>query len=77
MSANANASSVPILVSTGDGRGGWSYSTVGGLTKRELFSAMALQGMLANQDISHDWKGLQAEAVRQADGLLDELEKKD
>ena len=74
MSANTNASSFPVLISTGDGRGGWSYQTCGGLTKRELFAAMALQGMLANQDISHSWKCLQEEAVRQADCLLARLD---
>ena len=66
----------PVPPETWVGDRGYSYPQEG-ITKRELFSAMALQGMLANQDISHDWKGLQAEAVRQADGLLDELEKKD
>jgi hypothetical protein len=70
MSANANSSAIPILVPIGDGRGGWSYSTVGGLTKRELFAAMAMQGLMANCD-----KGTAKRAVAIADALLDELER--
>jgi len=70
MSANANASAIPILVSIGDGHGEWRYSTVGGLTKREIFAAMAMQGLLANNDVSHAWRGLQAEAVRADDAAV-------
>ena len=44
--------------------------TVGGLTKRELFAAMAMQGLLASGD--YDLKGLR-DAVRCADALLEAL----
>ncbi len=43
-----------------------------GLTKRELFAAMALQGLLANPE---QGSGLAAEAVKAADALIDVLNK--
>lgn len=49
-----------------------------GLTKRELFAAMAMQGLLGNSDPDISGWGNQevAEvAVNQADALLDALEK--
>ena len=75
MSANANSSAIPILVPIGDGRGGWSYSTVGGLTKRELFAAMAMQRLIENCDKGLSDEGTAKRAVAIADALLDELER--
>lgn len=50
----------------------------GGLTKRELFAAMAMQGLLANSDPNtNEWAADQVAryAVKQADVLLAELER--
>jgi hypothetical protein len=45
-----------------------------GLTKRELFAAMAMQGMLAHPECP-TWN-VSEDAVKAADALLAELEKK-
>lgn len=53
------------------------WETHGGLTKREYFAAMAMQGMLAS-GISERNSGpvsLAMSAVEQADALIAELEK--
>lgn len=48
----------------------------GGLTKRELIAAMAMQGALAGTAGGHlSPPNLYQEAVRHADGLLQELAK--
>lgn len=54
----------------------------GGLTKRELIAAMAMQGILSNiTKITGDWTGqltpgfMSAQAVKLTDALLEELEK--
>ena len=49
-----------------------------GLTKREHFAAMAMQGMLANTD-SKDWSMLEvcADSISYADSLLKALENKE
>lgn len=44
-----------------------------GLTKRELFAAMALQGMLANPNLSWAVKDLALDAVESADHLIERL----
>lgn len=44
-----------------------------GLTKRELFAAMAMQGLLAASDVAHG--AIPSTAVRMADRLLAELAK--
>lgn len=49
-----------------------TLSNVDGLTKREYFAAMAMQGMLANQ---YDPDLLPVRALKYADALLKELEK--
>lgn len=62
-------------------RGGDTYQyTDGGLTKREYFAAMAMQGMLSNDafvdsdnDISIAWIGVASR--RFADALIAELNK--
>lgn len=58
------------------------FST-GGLSKRELFAAMAMQGFCANSFCAENLKSLQdsgatlpALSVAAADGLIAELEKK-
>lgn len=45
----------------------------GGLTKRELFAAMAMQGLLAG--FAEDYEQTASAAVKQADALLKELAK--
>lgn len=62
-----------------------SFKFVGGLTKRELFAAMALQGLLANSTLIGSLNGnptpgpydhkLAREAIVSADALLAELAK--
>lgn len=49
-----------------------------GLTKRELFAAMALQGMLASETSSYNYGAIEclaANAVKKADALINELNK--
>lgn len=61
----------------------WRPVVNGGLTKRELFAAMAMQGLASNGDAMQamakkgilEWD-IVADAVRMADSLLAELEKK-
>ena len=47
-----------------------------GLTIREYFAAMAMQGLLACPDIAASRKAIAEEAVQQADELLKALEPK-
>lgn len=70
----ANQSSFPIFL-----QDGLSYNSHvdAGLTKRELFAAMAMQGLLAswgNHDVT-DSGDLASDAVRAADALIAELSK--
>ena len=46
-----------------------------GLTKRELFAAMAMQGLISNPDKSYDSACAASDAVAFADALLAELAK--
>lgn len=46
-----------------------------GLTKREYFSAMAMQGLLANSDVEVQCINIEAMAVSRADALIAELSK--
>lgn len=46
-----------------------------GLTKREVFAATALQGLLANPKLAETRNDVIAMAVRAADELIIELEK--
>lgn len=48
-----------------------SHELYGGLTKRELFAAMAMQGILARTEATKS--GICRDAVRLADALLAEL----
>lgn len=54
---------------------GYVYSS-GGLTKREYFAAMAMQGLLAKDEPLHDLLTAQR-AVEHANALIAELEKND
>lgn len=47
----------------------------GGLTKRELFAAMAMQGFAADPKVAAPAAGVAQLAVKWADALLTELEK--
>mgnify|MGYP000678153413 CR=1 FL=1 len=46
-----------------------------GLTRREYFAAMAMQGLMANSSRASIFKNLALDATRAADALLEELEK--
>jgi len=46
-----------------------------GLTKREYFAAMAMQGMLANSSYTDSIEGIAKAAVAYSDALLAELDK--
>ncbi len=49
--------------------------TDGGLTKRELFAAMAMQGLLADSAISASYEEISESAVGHADALIAEINK--
>lgn len=69
MKVNPNENVYPVVLQHGLTHD--SHVEVG-LTKRELFAAMAMQGILANDQAAYDptvW------AVRYADGLIVELNK--
>lgn len=53
----------------------FTYQTYLGLTKREYFAAMAMQGLLAQNSYYNSFDLLASNAVKQADALLKELEK--
>jgi hypothetical protein len=71
------ASPLP-MVSTIDGdiRSAWDnvHTDFHGLTKRELFSAMVMQGLISSE-IDGPWPMFAESAVRAADALLAELAK--
>ena len=46
-----------------------------GLTKRELFAAMALQGMQGNTNYKWEPEAMAEDAVKYADALINELNK--
>ena len=80
---NADMPAMPIEI---NGFGQYAPAAYTGLTKREQFAAMAMQGMLSSMyasdfgseinDKSYDMPhGLANNAVRYADALLQELEK--
>lgn len=52
--------------------------TFQGLTKREYFAAMAMQGMLANPEITNHTSGFPStrEVIRYAEAILEQLETK-
>ena len=49
--------------------------SMGGLTKRELFAAMAMQGYCGNPEILQSSQKIARWAVQQADELIKELNK--
>lgn len=55
--------------------GGLSSAAASGLTKRELFAAMAMQGLFSDNDCNWNHDRRAAEAVEAADALLRELAK--
>lgn len=61
-----------VRYGTGERNGRWCDVTYPGMTKREVFTALALMGM-ANADISYEVAAMQA--VQHADAALAELEK--
>lgn len=73
---NGNKTAFPEHPPTPNGLGGEEYSLVygsSGLTKREYFAAMAIQGMLAAGMVDPPY--LSGLSIRYADALLAELEK--
>jgi len=57
------------------GRNGWSGAVIGGLTKREHFAGLAMQGFAAGETTHETIEDMAHYAVRWADALLKELEK--
>lgn len=75
-----NAFPIPELIQ--DRNGDYSLHCEGGLTKRELFAAMAMQGALAAHTDMNGMRGYEGwreefsrESIRFADALLAELAK--
>lgn len=52
-----------------------SLGLQGGISKRELFAAMAMQGLLVNEYVDSTYDECAKTSVRYADALLTELEK--
>ena len=67
METKKNESAFPIIAE--------DYIIDGGLTKREYFAAMALQGLLADYE-SESIEDYSKYAVKLADSLIEELSKK-
>ena len=53
----------------------WNEHGIPGMTLRQLYAAMAMQGILAGDDGASAAKYVAQEAVSQADALLTELAK--
>lgn len=69
----ANVPAFPVPLNPGEA---FKFNgEVDGLTKRELFAAMAMQGLLANAERDAEAEGFARDAVRSADALLAELAK--
>jgi hypothetical protein len=64
---NGNDSAYPLEIATGQ------YNS--GLTKRELFAAMALQGLLADPYSTQEFADMASMSVQVADALIAELSK--
>jgi len=54
---------------------GWKYRP--GLSKREYFAAMAMQGLLANPNDANQYLNIEARSVRMADILIAALNKEE
>jgi len=58
--------------------GSYAVDSQAGLTKRELFAAMAMQGMMANPDWTDNHQdSIAAYAILLADALIPKLERTD
>jgi hypothetical protein len=69
--SNANSNAYPDGgVTHANGQAEWGQP---GLTKRELFAAMMLQGMMADGTRTGTFAGFAKEAIQQADALLAQL----
>ncbi len=66
LAATLQAAAFPLTVRTEEN----SYATGTGLTKRELFAAMAVQGMLSNSETACDPTNVARWALKQADALI-------
>ena len=88
MKTHPDSPAYPCFKSTNTAGDEWSFT--GGLTKRELFAAMAMQGLLANPQlvIKHDYEcsigegdcpfdTLTETARIYADNLIEELDDND
>jgi hypothetical protein len=53
-----------------------NYVESKGLTKREYFAGLAMQGILSNHSLidADDWEWVAKNAIKQADDLLTQLE---
>ena len=49
------------------------YAKSKSLTKREYFAAMAMQGLLANPELTEDYVLIAKDAVQMADALINAL----
>lgn len=68
---NPNDSAYPVRLNPQD-----PHSDMGGLTKREYFAAMAMQGMMVADMKSDEWSEIRARrSIRMADSLIAELNK--
>lgn len=78
---NANSPVAPSMITTDK----FNFKPKGGLTKREQFAAMAMQGLLSNSSITRssiifddgesELQWIAKKSVEQADYLLAELDK--
>jgi hypothetical protein len=53
--------------------GGEEFFILGGLTKRELIAAMAMQGMLADSSSNQSVEVIASTSIRAADALIERL----
>jgi hypothetical protein len=67
METKKNESAFPIIAK--------DYIIDGGLTKREYFAAMALQGLLTDNESPNSREEFAGYAVKFADALIEELSK--
>ncbi len=72
---NANEAAFASACCYSDDGTEWDNGTFG-LTKRELFAAMAMQGLLANPSVDVDSTKLAGMCLLQTDALLAKLEEK-
>ena len=73
---NANMPAAPVIVSTTLWPEQSTLTSVGttGLTKREHFAGLAMQGVMANEEEYPKWSDLARASVAAADALLKALE---